>query len=133
MTVSVILAAAMALQATSQQFDLVCSGTLETSSTASPTPTITEVSDRAAVDLNRGLWCWLDCATVNTMHRINAAELVFSNNNEPAGTTYMRVDRITGAYTNDVRLKMEGGYVMTLRTTGRCQPAPYTPIPQAVF
>lgn len=133
MTVAVILAAAMALQATSQQFDLVCTGSLETSSTASPTPTITEVSDRAAVDLDRGLWCWLDCATVNAMHRVNAAELVFSNNNEPAGTTYMRVDRITGAYNSDVRLKMEGGYVMTLRTTGRCERAPYTLIPEAVF
>ncbi|WP_312491292.1 hypothetical protein [Brevundimonas sp.] len=133
MTVSLILAAAMAWQAGSQQFDLICTGTLESSSTASTTPTATQVSDRAAVDLERGLWCWLECSVVNAIHSRNAAELVLSNKDETGGSAYLRVDRITGAYTNDVRLNMEGGYVIKLNTTGHCERAPYTPIPRAAF
>lgn len=132
MTVSLIIAAALAFQGGAQQFDLICTGTLRSSSTNVPEPRLKEVNDRARVDLARGLWCWDTCEDVNDFVEINAAELILSHSSDAQSESFIRIDRVTGRYTSNFIIKMEGSNIV-LDTTGRCTKALYTPIPQAAF
>jgi hypothetical protein len=132
MSVSLAIAAALLFQSAGQ-FDLVCTGHTETFSTGNPTPSSMEANDRMAVDLDRGLWCWNECITVSPMVEANAAELIFSQEEDDKVSHFIRVDRITGKYWISLKAKRENGDVINLTTDGRCTKAPYTPIPQAVF
>lgn len=132
MSVSLAIAAALLFQSAGQ-FDLICTGRIQTTSTNNPIPRFDEANDRMAVDLNRGIWCWEKCDAVNQLVEVNAAELIFSKTDEPKASHLLRVDRVTGKYWSSLKVTLEAGNVVLVTTDGRCTKAPYTPIPQAVF
>lgn len=132
MILPMILAAALALPSGEQQFDLICTGTTRTVSTTLTGVRTAEFTERAHIDLGRGLWCWDACAAVSTFVEVNDAELVFVKWADDRGESLIRVDRVMGRYTSRYVIDAADSKI-TVDGTARCIKAPYTPIPEAAF
>lgn len=123
--------ALMVTQGGAQQFDLICSGQMD-SWGADQVITRKESVSRARIDLERNLWCWDACERVFVIDHVDAVELKLADARRPdGGRTEITVDRITGRFYNSISIR-DPMHFDTM-TIGKCEPAPYTVIPRAAF
>lgn len=128
----IALAGAMLLTQNAQQFDLTCTGTMESGSGLTSTETV-PANVRLRVDLARNIWCEDECGNPAPFVSVNAGELVmFDNTNGTGAGRRTVVNRTTGTYTSSISIRSSGTIVF-VRTTARCTRAPYTPIPAQQF
>jgi len=79
------------------------------------------------------VWCSDSCASPIPMDRVNAAELVFVDDQSADGSFHeKKVNRATGAFRSTIMRKV-GAQGLLISTDATCTPAEYTPIPVALF
>jgi len=130
--ITTVIAAAALLAANAQQFDLVCTGTVESSRPAGNR--VTEPYEtRFRIDLNRDMWCQDECATTRPFATVNNSEFVLVRDPKEEGIGITkRIDRTTGTYyaLMTIRSRTTSQYI---NYRAQCTKAEYTPIPSQQF
>lgn len=135
MLTSIAFAGALLLTQTVQQFDLVCAGTSQSSGDHLE-PSSQPFDIRYRIDLRRKLWCAADCASPQPIQSVTDTELLLQESTRETAQTFMQirrsVDRMSGAFSTEIRDQVLGvrGYSLS---SGSCERAPYTTIPQQRF
>lgn len=102
--------------AAADQFDLVCSGQYQRSAVAKPQP-----AERIyRVDLAARTWCIEDCSVVLPIADADTARITFQSFKRRGVEVKHWVDRTSGE-------------VSDIDFTGKCEAAPFTPIPPRKF
>nr|WP_295237626.1 hypothetical protein [uncultured Brevundimonas sp.] len=130
--ITTVIAAAALLAANAQQFDLVCTGTVESGSTLVPATT-EPWEGRLRIDLARGVWCEGVCRSPEPFVSVNAGEFVLFDNMTAKGEGRREsVNRTTGAYRSATIMKTSGSTI-AISYRAQCTKAEYTPIPSQQF
>lgn len=125
------LVAAAAIMAPGGQFDLICSGTMD-SWGADQVITRKVAISRAQIDLDRKVWCWDSCEQAFVIAGVDDARLVLANERrDDGGHSEITINRITGHYVNSISIRDPMSF--DTMTIGKCERADYTIIPQAAF
>lgn len=123
--IALLLAAAMVLQASPQQFDLVCQETAR-----SGRPAATEYRFRIDLDANR--WCEGDCSRPRDIAAVTADRytLVDSQHRSRTMRTSNKswIDRVTGEHWE--QNQAIGSLTQIESREGRCERAPFSGMPQ---
>lgn len=117
------LAATTAAAQTSQQFDLVCRGTLDaydltTGSLYQSHP----IDNRYRLDLDRRVWCVNDCQSGSDIGEVTQTRIVLT------GHTSLTVNRLNGEMRG-----VSNSRLLRTEIDLRCTVAPYTLIPAQAF
>jgi hypothetical protein len=124
--IAYVMAAIMLMQTPPQQFDLICTGTSVISGGGTPAET-TPFNPRLRLDLDRMVWCYNDCQSVDQVNRASPMT-IFLNTVFQGGNFEMRIDRATGLLS--LIISADG---VTGTFSARCEAAPHTGIPQPRF
>jgi hypothetical protein len=125
--IAYVMAATMLMQSPPQQFDLICTGTSVTSANDGQPDETQPFNARLRLDLDRMVWCWGDCPSVNQVNRASPMA-IFLNNVFQGSNFEARIDRATGLFS----LIIQAG-AATGTMSARCEAAPYTGVPQPRF
>jgi hypothetical protein len=119
-------------QAATEQFDLVCRGTLKTDLfDKNGTP----YSAHYRVDLAQMLWCLDECSVINHIADVDPTRISFEDEDDrlKGKTVYHYVERVAGDWTRFV--SETGPSASFFSAKGVCEPVPYSGInpPQTKF
>lgn len=114
---------------TALTFNLICTGTMVTAGGAQGNgsqPSRIEIR----VDLSSRRFCYDDCRETQPIYSVSGTEIILRNETIPSESFsyFHRVNRESGASFSSVR--MDG---VTITSTGRCEPAPFTGFPARRF
>lgn len=129
----VIIAAALVATpaaATTDQFDLVCRGTVQWKPGGKSSP----ISARYRVDLSTGAWCRDKCETVQKIASVEPSRIVFQAQDrqfERDERSSETVDRTTGEWSDYSSGTDALGLFM--RISGKCDAAPFSGLPTNKF
>lgn len=115
------------------QFDLICTGTIESGSSATRTER-EAMTDRYRFDLEKMVWCTDDCASTHPIVEANSAEITLVDSRSPDGATSHKksVSRTSGVLTGNIQTRAMGAIVF-VRTNAHCTRADFSGMPQAQF
>lgn len=137
---TLIIAAALVATpaaAATDQFDLVCTGTVKTA----PRGAASAINTRYRVDLAAKSWCRDDCAEVRTIEAVTDGEIVFEQRGQDVNAQpWVRhtVDRTSGAWkdflsTPDVQGRNVFSPGLWIDAVGACTTAPFSGFPTRRF
>lgn len=133
------LALAMALIASqnTQQFDLVCSGTMSSNLFGGrfhiPERT-SPWTQTYRIDLENGLWCKDTCTSVLPIIEATTGSLVLMKTEDDGFV--IRINRVTGKVFDSLRHAVEpasGGGTIVISSEGPCERKDFTPFPRSMF
>lgn len=131
MLATLAISAALITVQSSQQFDLVCTGTM-VSGAYGGRYAIPESSqpwtERFRIDLNNQLWCHDTCRSTLPILEANSGQLVLMRKTGNSGST-IRIDRTTGEALNLLETPSMGATIY-VRSSGPCERAEFTPFPR---
>jgi hypothetical protein len=125
--VALAAVAAGQAQAATEQFDLVCRGTVSKGHGAKPELT----DEHYRVDLAKGQWCGGECTHVRAIAEVTPSRITFDKRDDPLKREYALhlVERTTGEWYYSL-----GPVAERWTIQGQCEPAPFTGInPQVKF
>lgn len=126
-----IIAAAVLITQSGQQFDLACTGTETGGGFQEKSPE--SWSQRYRIDLNRMVWCNADCASSQSIARADAGEIVLTDQTiGDGGFERHKINRSDGRIVYSMRLS-SGSSSMWSGVEGTCRKDTFTPIPAAAF
>jgi hypothetical protein len=120
-----------------QQFDLICTGNTVNGGELIPSVT-TPSTIRYRIDLQRNLWCVSECRSPQAIARVTDTQLLLEESSQKDEVLEVEmsirrsVDRMSGAYSTEISDSIRG-IRGGLRSSGTCERAPFTPIPQSRF
>jgi len=115
------------------QFDLICTGTIESGSSHTATERET-VSDRYRIDLEKMVWCTDDCRSTSSIVEANNVVITLVDTGSSDGNTTHRkaISRTTGILTGNIESRALGAIIF-VRTNAQCTRADFSGLPQAQF
>lgn len=115
--------------ATSQQFNLECSGSsrdLGTGATAG-------WSNTYRIDLSGGMYCLRDCSTMERIREITPLSVTLADETTRFRRSRTVLDRARGTIIIDLTSSAVPGRIMAYRVEGTCIPKPFSGFPSVRF
>lgn len=106
------------------QFDLVCTGSIQAG-----TKPAEPWSSRYRVDLRAGRWCFDTCPKVNGIFRADAGEIVLTNRDDRPSGSWVELHTVQRS-TGDMVQRIAS---LDLYIKATCEPAAFTAIPDTKF
>ncbi|GAA0760589.1 hypothetical protein FHS52_001081 [Erythromicrobium ramosum] len=132
-----IAALAAPANAASEQFNLLCTGTMTETSTFSPDKA-SQYQKEFRIDLASGRWCEGECKRPSNFATVEADRLVFIDHEDETKTLDSRslemVDRTTGKHSSYVMVIAYGRQKLTSSSVseGDCEIRPFSGFPEVV-